>query len=137
MKIWKMKNLVQITSMCPLFVKKDALKWVHTSNTLSLFLKNYVLISQFSGIHSSLECIIIICMCVCTCVNKCVYHSVCRCVFEQTSRLIIKILSMKPDFGILRQWSASYNSSQTKVYQTCFIDRCMINWPVKQACTKS
>ena len=37
------------------------------------------------------------------------------CVLEQISRLIIKILSVKLDSGILRQWSASYNSSQTKM----------------------
>ena len=37
------------------FCQKDALQKVHTINNLSLFLKNYVLVSQFSGIHSSLE----------------------------------------------------------------------------------
>ena len=60
-----MKFLAQITPVCPLHVKKDALQKVHTIIiNLSLFLKNSMLISQFSGIHSSLECLIIICMCV-------------------------------------------------------------------------
>ena len=76
---------------------------MHTINNLSLFLKNYVLISQlnFSGIHSSLERIIIMCMCVHMCKQVCVSFCVYMCVFELTSRLIIKILSMKPDPGIL------------------------------------
>ena len=72
-----------------------------TLNDLSLFLKNYVLISQFSGIHSSLERIIIMCMCVHMCKQVCVSFCVHMCVFELISRLIIKILSMKPDPGIL------------------------------------
>ena len=74
---------------------------MHTINNLSLFLKNYVLVSQFSGIHSSLERIIIMCMCVHMCKQVCVSFCVHMCVFELTSRLIIKILSMKPDPGIL------------------------------------
>ena len=74
---------------------------MHTINKLSLFLKNYVLVSQFSGIHSSLECIIIMCMCVHMYKQVCVSFCVHMCVFELTSRLIIKILSMKPDSGIL------------------------------------
>ena len=87
------------------FCQKDALQKVHTINNLSLlFLKNYVLVSQFSGIHnvhSSLERIIIMCMCVHMCKQVCVSFCVYMCVFELTSRLIIKILSMKPNSGIL------------------------------------
>ena len=60
-----------------------------------------MLVSQFSGIHSSLERIIIPCMCVHMCEQVCVSFCVHMCVFELTSRLIIKILSMKPDSGIL------------------------------------
>ena len=93
----------------PLYVKKDALKKVHTINNLSLFLKNYVLVSQFSGIYSSLECIIIMCTCVHMRKQVRVLLCVHMYVLEQVSRLIIKILSMKPESGILRQWSASYN----------------------------
>ena len=73
---------------------------MHTINNLSLFLKNYVLVSQSSGIHSSLEHIIIMCMCVHMCKQVCVSFCVHMYVFELTSRLIIKILSMKPDSGI-------------------------------------
>ena len=40
---------------------------------------------------------------------------------------------MKLDSVILKQWSAYYNSSQTKVYQKCFIDRCMrASWKVDE-----
>ena len=73
------------------------------------------------------------CMCVQSYVNKCVHHCVCMCVFEQTFWVII--ISMKPDSGIMRRWSASYyiiiaiGQSAPKY----FIDRCMICWPVKQA----
>ena len=72
----------------------------------------------------------IMCMCVHMCKQVCVsYMHV--CVFQQTSRLIISMS------WILEFWGsgvmASYNSSQTKIHQKCFIDRCMISWPVKQA----
>ena len=79
-----------------------------------------MLVSQFSGIHSSLERIIIVCMCVHMCKQVCVSFCVHMCVFELTSRLIIKILSMKPDPGILEA------VLQTKMHQKCFIDSCMI-----------
>ena len=46
-----MKNEI-FGSNYSLYVKKDALQKVHTINNLSLFLKNYVLISQFSGIYT-------------------------------------------------------------------------------------
>ena len=92
-----MKFLAQITPIQTISVKKDALQKVHTINNLSLFLKNYVLISQFSGIHSSLERIITMCMCVHMCKQVCVSFCVHMCVFELTSRPIIKILSVKPD----------------------------------------
>ena len=59
-----------------------------------------MLVSRFSGIHSSLEHIIIMCMCVHMCKQVCVSFCVHMCVFELTSGLIIKILSMKPDSGI-------------------------------------
>ena len=43
------------------------------------------------------------------------------CVFEQTSALVISKKScMKPISGILRQWSASYNSGQTDVHTKLF-----------------
>ena len=95
-----MKFLVQLTPIQTISVKKDALQKVHAINNLSLFLKNYVLVSQSSGIHSSLERIIM-CMCVHMCKQVCVSFCVYMCVSELTSRLIIKTLSMKPDPGIL------------------------------------
>ena len=58
-----MKFSAQITPTCPLFVKKDALQKVHTTNNLSFFLKKVCA----RGIHSSLECVIIMCMCVYIC----------------------------------------------------------------------
>ena len=83
------------------FCQKDALQKVHTINNLSLFLKNYVLVSHFSGIHSSLEHTVIMCVCVHMCKQVCVSFCVHTCVFELTSSLIIKLLSMKQDSGIL------------------------------------
>ena len=62
------------------FCKKDALQKVHTINNLLLFPKNYALVSQFSGIHSSLERIIIMCMCVHMCKQVCVSFCVHVCV---------------------------------------------------------
>ena len=40
---------------------------------------------------------------------------------------------MKSDSGIVRQLSASYNSSQIKVHQKYFIDRCIIAWLTSKA----
>ena len=87
-----------------------------------------LVLQLFIGTHSILECIIIIILCMC--VHMCKQVCVSLCVY--LSRLIIKILSMKPDSGILRQWSrlgvlATVEGSQTKVHQKWFIDRCMIS----------
>ena len=67
-----MKILAQITPIQTISVKKDALQKVHTINNLLLFLKNYVLVSQSSVIHSSLIRTIIMCMCVHMCKQVCV-----------------------------------------------------------------
>ena len=72
----KMKFLAQIISMWSISVKKGALKKVHIINDLSLFLKNYVLISQFRVIHS------IYVMCVHMCKQVCVSLCVHMYVFE-------------------------------------------------------